>query len=306
MLPVAILDFGTNTFNLLIARKAGNSFDTIFSGKQAVKLGHGGINNNIITDEAMERGIAAIAKHMEVIKKHSATEIHAYATSAFRNAANGKEFSRLIKNKFGFQTNIIDGEEEAQLIYEGIRASVSFDENNDMILDIGGGSNEFIICNRNGIHWKRSFELGMARIIDKFTLSDPISADEIAELESYYGTHLDLLTDQVAEHKPLSLIGASGTFDTIAAIAREQFGAMETSESFLKISLDQYAKIHRMLLNSTMEERKTMPGMEPVRIEMIIPATIFINFVVEKYGLNSITQSGYALKEGVMSRIIKK
>ena len=305
-MPIAILDFGTNTFNLLIAEKNGKSFNVLYDGKEPVKLGKGGINNGLITPEAMERGLIAISNHMRTIESFGATEIHAFATSAMRNAANGKEFVQQVKERFGFRTRIIDGDEEAALIYGGIRESVGFGDETTMIMDIGGGSIEFIICNGEGIFWKRSFELGMARIIEKFTVSDPITEKEIAAIEKYYESELTALFDQAERYQPSLLVGASGTFDTLAAMATHRFGLRSPgNSSSMEIALAHFREMHGLLLRSTAEERLKMPGMEPVRVEMIVPAVIFINFVLNTCSLRSLVQSRYALKEGVMARLIK-
>jgi exopolyphosphatase/guanosine-5'-triphosphate,3'-diphosphate pyrophosphatase len=303
-MPTAILDFGTNTFNLLIAEKDDKGFKVLYNGKQGVKLGKGGINKRTISPDAMERGFTAISNHIKTIEEYGVSEIHAYATSAMRNADNGLEFAAQIEDKFGFKTNIIDGEEEAALIYEGISASINLDLEPAMILDIGGGSNEFIICNSEGILWKHSFELGMARIIEKFQLSEPIKKEEIDLLENYYNSELNLLWEQLKIFNPRTLIGASGSFDTLAEMARLRFEIKTPNDvSSVEIDMDHYNEIHTLLLNSTREERLLMPGMEPVRVEMIVPAAIFINFVYNRCGLTAMKQSGYALKEGVMSRL---
>jgi len=303
----AILDFGTNTFNLLIAEKSEQGFRTLYSGKEGVKLGKGGINKGMITPDAMERGFLGISNHMSRMKDFDVDEIHAYATSAMRNAANGKEFAEEIKCRFGFETNIIDGEEEASLIYEGIMASVSLEDEVAMIMDIGGGSVEFIICDHRGILWKRSFELGMARIIDKFRISDPISKEEIDELESYFADQLQPLFDKMKELQPSLLIGASGSFDTLAALMKESLGlSVENSSSSVTISEATFEQLYGMLIASTTQERLKMPGMELLRVEMIVPATVFINFVYRNSGLEAMKQSAFALKEGVMSRLIKE
>lgn len=302
----AILDFGTNTFNLLIAEKSGDSFRVLYDGKEGVKLGKGGINKKIIAPEAMERGFTAIARHMQTIDSFGVDEIHAYATSAMRNAENGEEFARAIKDKFGFSTNIISGEEEAALIYGGIKESVDFGTETAMILDIGGGSNEFIICNSEGILWKHSFELGMARIIERFSISDPIKENEIKEIENYFDLELDLLKSKVEKYRPTLMIGASGSFDTLAAMAKIRFGnTLEENMTSFQIPNEQLKEMHKLLLNSTYEERLKIPGMEEVRVEMIVPASIFINFVYNSFGLTSLKQSGYALKEGAMARLVK-
>lgn len=302
----AILDFGTNTFNLLIAEKSGEGFRVLYSGKEAVKLGRGGIHKGIITPEAMERGLAAIGKHMETIGRFGNPGIHAFATSAMRNAVNGNLFAAMIREKYGFETRIIPGTEEAELIHEGIMASVDMDNETALIMDIGGGSNELIICNREEILWRHSFELGMARIIEQFTISDPITSKETGAIEAHYQEALQPLFPEADKYRPTLLIGASGTFDTLAAMALHRFGsAPDPGASSMIIPTEQYLEMHSLLLRSTAAERLAMPGMEPVRVEMIVPATIFINFVFSRCRLTSIRQSEYALKEGVMARLVR-
>ena len=164
----AVLDFGTNTFNLLIVERKDRSFHILHTSKQPVKLGKGGIQTNRITPDAFERGFVAIQNHMETISHYHVDEIRAFATSAIRNAENGEKFAEEVYHKFGFRVRIIPGEREAELIYKGVRQVVPMDDSNVLILDIGGGSIEFIICNRFGIVWKHSFELGMARVVELF------------------------------------------------------------------------------------------------------------------------------------------
>jgi exopolyphosphatase / guanosine-5'-triphosphate,3'-diphosphate pyrophosphatase len=300
-MPVAILDFGTNTFNLLIAERDGNSFKRLYNGKQAVKLGRGGIHKGMLTNDAMERGYTAIANHLDTVASYQATEIHAYATSAIRNASNGGEFVSEVKRRFKVDVNVISGGKEAELIYRGITESVDFSDERALILDIGGGSNEFIICDSEKMYWKHSFELGMARIVERFTISDPITPQEITEIEAYYKAELQLLFEKVTEFNPTTLIGASGSFDTIAAILKHRLRQTVVATSSIEITSEQYTEIHRLLVGSTLKEREVMPGMEPVRIEMIVPATIFINFVINSCKLTTLYQSDYALKEGVMA-----
>lgn len=301
----AILDFGTNTFNLLVAEKCEGGFRTLYSGKEGVKLGKGGINNRTIAPDAIERGLKGIANHMKTIESYKVDTIIAYATSAMRNAENGRLFAAMIKEQFGFETHIISGEEEATLIYDGINSSVDLGKETAMILDIGGGSNEFIICKSEGILWKHSFELGMARIVDKFSISNPISAEEITSLENYFEAELALLFKEVKKYKPTMLLGASGSFDTLLALANSRFKLNNTDSTSRLISTEHFHEIYQVLLKSSTEERLAMPGMEPMRVEMMVPASIFINFVYNKCELTSFRQSNYALKEGVMSRLIK-
>lgn len=300
---VAILDFGTNTFNLLIAERKDRSFKIIHSSKQAVKLGRGGIQVNRITPDAFERGFVAITNHMEVIKQYKVDKIRAFATSAIRNATNGQEFVDEVKRQFGFRVKVIGGKREADLIYKGVRQAIPFNEEKMMILDIGGGSNEFIICNKDGIIWKQSFEVGMARMLERFTLSDPITFEEIRALESYYMQELQPLLQIIKKEKPKALIGASGSFDTFYALINQSKGLEPDGMFGREISMKDYRKLHKLLLRSSTKERMEMPGMEAVRVEMIVAATIFVSFVLRACHIKQLYHSEFALKEGVISEL---
>lgn len=302
-MPIAILDFGTNTFNLLIAEKKGVGFDILYSGKEGVKLGRGGIKDHIITREAMERAFNAIEKHLEVIQRFGAEDIHAFATAAVRSAENGKELVKSVKERYGISVNVIDGNREAELIYKGVRMAAPLDVEPAMILDIGGGSNEFIICNNEKVFWKHSFDLGMARILEQFELADPVSEANRHDLEAYFESELSELFTQTRKYQPATLIGASGTFDTFRSLIEHKNHLPINPLPGFYISMNDYASIHNELLHSTLEERKVMQGMEPVRVEMIVQATIFVNFVVRKCNIKKIYQSAYALKEGVMAEL---
>ncbi|MCB8999714.1 MAG: hypothetical protein H6540_06580 [Bacteroidales bacterium] len=182
---VAILDFGTNTFNLLIAEISDeNKLHVLHTAKEAVKLGEGGITKKIITEQAFERGLTAIERHLERVREYNVHKIYAFATSAIRDASNGKDFIHAVQQKFEIYVLIIPGEREAEMIYRGVRLSFEMDSQPVLILDIGGGSNEFIIANKKEILWKHSFNLGMARLLETFNLRST-SKDEIQELESY-------------------------------------------------------------------------------------------------------------------------
>lgn len=303
-MPIAILDFGTNTFNLLIAEKKERSFNILYAGKQPVKLGRGGIQMNHITPDAFERGFVAINNHLDIIKKYNVKEIRAFATSAIRNARNGSQFVEEVEKRFGFRVRVIPGDREAELIYKGVRQAVSITETKVMILDIGGGSNEFIICNKDGIIWKRSFELGMARILELFNLSDPITHEEIHALEDYFKYELEPLFEAVKREKPRTLIGASGSFDTFYAMLRHRSGIVEDVNHGREIALADFKKISRDLIRSTIEQRREMPGMEPVRVEMIVAAAIFVSFVISECHIRQLIQSEFALKEGVISELV--
>ena len=307
-MQIAILDLGTNSFNLLIAEStADQSYKILLNTKVGVKLGEGGINKKVITEAAFKRGIDAISKHFEKIKQFKVDRIKAFATSAIRDASNGKAFTDALKEQFNLEIATISGDKEAELIFLGVRQTLPFNNKRIMILDIGGGSNEFIIAEDQQLLWKRSFKLGMARLLEKFQPSDPITSSEIVEVESYLKDELTELFEQVKHHKPEVFIGASGSFDSFVAMLSST-GELnhKNGDVFHEIPMDVYKRLHQKLISSTKQERNNMDGLEPIRRDMIVLATIFVNFVLSETGLQTIYQSAYSLKEGAVFEMISE
>ena len=307
-MQIAILDLGTNSFNLLIVEStADQSYKILLNTKVGVKLGEGGINKKVITEAAFKRGIDAISKHFEKIKQFKVDRIKAFATSAIRDASNGKAFTDTLKEQFNLEIATISGDKEAELIFLGVRQTLPFNNKRFMILDIGGGSNEFIIAEDQQLLWKRSFKLGMARLLEKFQPSDPITSSEIVEVESYLKDELTELFEQVKHHKPEVFIGASGSFDSFVAMLPST-GELnhKNGDVFHEIPMDVYKRLHQKLISSTKQGRNNMEGLEPVRRDMIVLATIFVNFVLSETGLQTIYQSAYSLKEGAVFEMIRE
>src|ERR1700761_8968309 len=172
--PIAVMDLGTNTFHLLIAESIGGEIREIVHEQDPVKLGEGGINKGLIQPPSFERGIKSMLRYKELIQENDVLKVRAIATSALRNAANGIDFINEVETQTGIQIEIIDGNVEAEYIYKGIKAAGCLSAQNSLIVDIGGGSVEFIIFNDKEIKWKQSFEVGAARLMDLFHHTDPI------------------------------------------------------------------------------------------------------------------------------------
>ena len=148
----AVIDIGTNTCNLLIAnRLSDKSFETIYDRKLPVKLGRGGIHKDILLPDAVERGLDALSHHSDTIRDYNVTKVKVVGTSAIRGAANKGEFLARVKQLLDWDIEILDGELEAALIFKGVRLSLPDQTGKYLIVDIGGGSVEFILANDNQI-----------------------------------------------------------------------------------------------------------------------------------------------------------
>ncbi|HXB42168.1 MAG TPA: exopolyphosphatase [Bacteroidia bacterium] len=303
---VAIVDLGTNTFNLLIADAEEKKFSVVYTGREVVKLGEKSINENKISEAAFKRGIDAFIKHAGVIREKSATTIKAFATSAIREALNGSDFIKKIKEFTGIEVEVIDGNREAELIYLGNRLAVNLDDRAHLIMDIGGGSTEFIIADNQKIFWKQSFKLGVARLLEKFQPEDPITEDTLEQINTYLKEMLQPLISALKNHKVNCLVGSSGGFESVV----EMIGAAFNKEHVIPakhcyvIDLNDYFLISKKTIHSTAAQRETMIGLIPMRRDMIVLTYLLIDFVVKETGIDQFKVSSYALKEGALSEII--
>ena len=300
---VAIIDLGTNTCNLLIAEYRDQSYQILYQGKEVVKLGKEGIEKNRLTEDGLQRAILAIEKHQVKIKEYGTTVVIALATSAIREAINKDWFQQMVIEKTGIELSIISGDKEADLIFKGVKLAFGEIEDSSLILDIGGGSNEFILTEAAESVWKQSFQLGMARIIEQIPPSDPITPQEIQLIHNWSADRLEPLWNRLQHTSISMLIGCSGAFDTLADLIDQTDPATKTRIR-QEIELNDFERIYHLLIHSTTTERIGMKGMESIRIEMIVPSVIFINLVIERLKIQKIYQTDYALREGILYELI--
>jgi exopolyphosphatase / guanosine-5'-triphosphate,3'-diphosphate pyrophosphatase len=301
---IAVIDLGTNTFHILLASISKNDFEVLFKEKHSVKIGQNGINQGLITHEAQSRGIKALKVFKQIIVQENVQEVYATATSAIRNAHNGKEFAQLIEKETGIKVRVISGDEEAELIYLGVKTALEIGQSTSLIMDIGGGSVEFIICNNTEIFWKQSFEIGAQRLLDLFHYHDPILPEEIENLKGFLKERLNPLAEAIEEYKPTVLIGSSGTFETLSDIYRIEKNDKFIYHTELPLPLDAYFELEKEIILKDRLDRLRIPGMLEMRADMIVVACLMINYIVTEFNLPKLRVSTYALKEGVLHNII--
>lgn len=303
-MTTAIIDLGTNTFNLLVAQSNGDGkYSIIHESKLPVKLGEGGLTQKIITPAAWQRGVEAIDKHIQTAKGFAAEKFFAFATSATRDASNGKAFVDEIFNRFGLKIEIIDGSREATLIYKGVRQAIELGDECNLILDIGGGSNEIILTSSKEVFWLHSFNLGVSRLMQLFNPSDPISKEQIIAIENHINKELAPLFEAVKQHKPTRMVGSSGSFDSFRNILEFADKIELSDKTWAQIPMQEYQNMHNLFITSVREERLAIKGLDPVRVDLIVLASIFVNLLVNRLNIELMYQSEYALKEGFLSEL---
>ncbi len=296
----AIIDLGTNTFQLLIIENSKVSFKT----SEASKIGKGGININLITKEAQIKAIEILKSFKHKIDAFNIVNIHAFGTSAIRNANNQTDFIAAVKEQTGINIQVISGDEEAELIYLGVKQTVEFDKNS-LIVDIGGGSVEFIICDQEKIHWKKSLEIGGQRLMELFMTKDPISQSSISKINAFLRKELMPLANAVHQYHPKTLVGSSGSFDTLNEMYFQKTNGEAAPDDVhgFEYSINEFRESYEAIVFVDKEERMNIKGMISLRVEMIVVAVILINFIIENFGIEKMKISNFSLKEGAISKI---
>ncbi len=311
MSKIAVIDLGTNTFNLLIAQVIEQkfSYEILHSSKISVKLGEGTITQNIIQETSIQRALDALYEFKKIYTPYSVDTVVAIGTSAIRNAQNKADFLNRIKETHDITIDVIDGPREAELIYKGVRESVFFSKDyNSLIIDIGGGSVEFIICNKNGIIWKGSFEIGVARLLQKFNPSDVISPKQITTIQQYLKKQLFLLEVAIKSFGVQELVGASGTFDTFSEIIMQEhnYYTAENKFSNYKYDVEKLKNLFKQLYKTSAAQRAQIPGLAAMRVDMIVMASVCTEFIIQEYNIKNVKHATNSLKEGLLSELVQK
>ena len=307
-MKIGIIDMGTNTFHLLITEvKDDGSYRLLLKERKAVRIGKGGINEGMITKDAERRALTGLTAFKKKMDDKKVDKVYATATSAIRSAKNGQLFIEKIKNEIGIEATIISGIKEAELIYLGVNKALNLGTENALIVDIGGGSIEFILANHSNILWLRSFEMGGQRLLERFHKKDPISQEEINNLNNYLEESLAELRLKCMELAPKVMIGCSGTFETLSEIYTRHKGiAFDSTATEFPMDIMDFDRIHYLLISKNRTERLKIPGMIEMRVDMIVVASILINYLIKSLVLEELRVSAFALKEGVLFDAINK
>lgn len=305
---IAILDLGTNTFNLLIAGQTTDGLKMIHQSKEISRLGEGGIDKHEIIPVAFARGIDALKKHRVTIDTFSCSTVFAFATSAVRDAVNGKLFVQKAEEETGIKITIIDGEREAGLIWEGARNAMKITEP-ALIMDIGGGSVELIIGDSEKIYWKKSYPTGVSRLKECFNFSDPADNEEISLLKNFLDKDVNEICNHCQSFKVKNLIGCSGSFDSYAdMICSKKTGSRFDSLhlTFFSFNYSEIIVLLEEIISTSDEERQHIQGLSPMRRDFIVYGAILTQMVIEKCHIKNVFLSAYSLKEGVFFSQLNK
>lgn len=292
---LGIIDLGSNTFHLIIAELAESGFEIIYKERSYVFLAQSGIDN--IAQDAFDRGMDTLDMFYRACRDHKVENIIAVGTAALRTAGNGSLFIKTVYKRYGIGIDLIDGNREAELIYKGISAACPCFHDDALMVDIGGGSTEFILTKKGKIVFQDSLLIGLGVVRNAIPLQDPATENDIRKIKDFISDRSRLLSQKIREFSPVYLIGGSGTFDVIAeATAGSEFQKGDCASA----SVNTVKEYITPIIHSTEEERMLNDTIPQKRVNLAVYAFIMIDWILEQTDFSKIVFSKYALKEGLL------
>jgi exopolyphosphatase/guanosine-5'-triphosphate,3'-diphosphate pyrophosphatase len=304
---LAAIDMGTNSLHMVIVRVEPKlpAFSIISKEKETVRLGDRDPKTGNLKPEVIERAKATLHRFKEIAKVHNVEQIIAVATSAVREAPNGRDFLAEVEDELDLSVSLISGQEEARRIYLGVLSGMELNGQPHIMIDIGGGSTELILGDGHEPRSLSSSKVGAVRLTAEFITTDPISSNEFQYLQAFIRGTLERPVDELrSKLKPGEqprLVGTSGTIETLVAIhAREKLGTEPTRLSGYQLPLKDLANFINRLRKLSYSERLSIPGMSDRRAEIILAGAMILHEAMSMLGMDSITICERALREGVI------
>jgi exopolyphosphatase/guanosine-5'-triphosphate,3'-diphosphate pyrophosphatase len=270
---VGAIDCGTNSIRLLIADVAQDGTLTdVVRLMRVVRLGQGVDATGRLADEALERTFAAAEEYAELLRAHGveAGRLRFVATSATRDARNRDVFTSGIRSRLGVAPEVVTGAEEAALSFAGASSVLSFEPADKvLVVDLGGGSTEFVVGTAGGVLAARSADMGSVRFTERYLQSDPPTGDQIAAAETEVGEHLEQVLEDVPLADVTRVVGVAGSITTVTAHALALPEYQPGRIHGATLTLDDIDPAAGSLLGMSRSERAALPYMHPGRVDVI-------------------------------------
>jgi exopolyphosphatase / guanosine-5'-triphosphate,3'-diphosphate pyrophosphatase len=304
---LSAIDIGTNSFHLIIAQIRNDQFMVIDRSKEVVRLGLSSSDMKYITEEAMDRGVMALKRFKALSDLHNAS-IRAVATSAVREALNKAEFIRRVKTETDIDIEIISGYEEARLIYLGVLQSLPVYKDKVVVIDIGGGSTEFIYGQKGEISFAESLKLGSVRYTQKFFMGEKLDMNTLFDCRETVRGVITPILRNIDKRNVDHFIGTSGTIYNIASIIKgiDRDDSGQTLNDFTFTRKELSGAVDRILSYKTNFERSKISGLDSGRSDIIVAGAIILEQIFSEFKIKEMTVSDYALREGVVLDSIHK
>lgn len=300
---IALMDVGTNSIRLrLVQVLPDKKFEIVLTQKEVVRLGDSEFVEQTLQSEAIDRAVQVCCHFYTLIKQHEVEEIIAIATTAVREAANRGEFIQYIKDKCGLDIRIISGLEEARLIYLGIASGMNLGDQQALLIDIGGGSTELIVGDKQQHYLLDSLKLGAIRLTNMFFLpheNEAVTPERYTLIQSYVRNTLVRTAQRIQPYKIDVLLGSSGTLLNLANITAEHFYQRSAlpDESFTH---QQLKTVISKLCELPLDQRRKITGIDPQRADYIVSGAAIIDTIMDELKLKRLQISDRGLLDGML------
>lgn len=299
---IGAIDVGTNSIHLVMAEiSPDGDFRILGRDKEMVQLGRGGFAQHLLTVRAMNDGLAALKRFVKMAHLKGITRLKAVATSAVREAKNGGEFVSRVREQLGLDLRVISAEEEARLIYLAVRHATDLGENDNLIVDIGGGSLEIIVGNARKADVLCSMKLGAARLAELYLHSDPATVGELKALRHHIEENLRPLAERIGPRRFDRCIATSGTVQNLASVCAYRRGTREIEPvTQLGIERTELKALLSELSDMSRTARSRIPGIDGRRADSVLPATMLLYSLARAFDISSVEYCDMALREGAI------
>ena len=305
MAVLAGIDLGTNSFRLLVAEmNDAQSLREIGSAKEITRLGEGFSTRKAVLPSAVERSVATLKRFKEMLQKYRVDDLIVVGTSAVREAENRDAFLNEVKRQTGFDVQVISGEEEALCTFLGVNLVIQNQTEPMLVIDIGGGSTEFIGAEGDTPNFLLSTELGVVHLTEKYLRSDPPTPEELKSVR----LAIDKVIKPIGYHFPPKglLVGTAGSITTLAAIDQRMTVYDPQKINRYPLSRASLERIFKDLSVMPLEQRRKTLGLEKGREDIILTGALILLAVMELFGYDPVYVSDYGLREGVLINLYQK
>ncbi|MEC7909515.1 MAG: Ppx/GppA phosphatase family protein [Actinomycetota bacterium] len=297
----AAIDCGTNSTRMLIANKS----ETLDRQMKITRLGQGLDQSGELSNQAMSRVIDVLKDFRRSLDKHEVSEVRMVATSAARDASNSEDFFNKVESTLGVRPELLTGEEEGRLSFQGAIAELDPSLGPFLILDIGGGSTEFVFGSEKAENVYSS-QIGCVRLTEEFFDNDPPLPEELHACLSVVGGHVDDALREIPNiGDEVTLVGLAGTVSCIAAIeiGLEKYDREKIHHFHL--SKDAVEDVFRTLATENKFERMSNPGLEKDRADVIVAGTAILVKVMRQLQLTECLVSESDIMDGILHSMLR-
>ncbi len=302
MAKLAVIDIGTNSIHMVLAEILPDaSYKIIDRFKDMTRLGNGAFTAGRLSDESVGRGLGVLKTLVTLARNKGFERIVAIATSAVREAKNGGDFVDLVEEQTGIKIRIISGTEEARLIFLGVKHSMALSDGPALVVDVGGGSVELIVGNRDGLQQVKSLKLGAIRLSELYLKKTPPTASMVRNLEDCVTASLKPVFAGFKVNHFAAVVATSGMAGNLAEIIHlRRTGRPLPQLNLATMSLKDVRAIELELSRSSITDRLAIPGLDPKRVDTLLPAVVVLRCALKLSGVQEITLCDKAIREGII------